>query len=63
MSRTERRESMPWVAAPGVFVSFRCGACHQGRATQGRKLLPVRGLRVYVCAACVAQRTQREPDV
>lgn len=46
-------------AGPGHSSTFRCGQCDQPRLPTGRKLLPVRGLRVYVCKACVQQREAR----
>lgn len=43
-------------AGPGMVTTFRCGGCRTFRLVPGRRLLPVGGLRQYVCAACVAQR-------
>lgn len=51
---------MPWVAQSGPLVTFRCGACDMPRVPMGRKVLKVRGLRVFVCQACVAERAVRQ---
>lgn len=39
-------------AAP--LITFRCAACCKPKATMGRKLRFVMGLRQFVCAACDA---------
>lgn len=40
-------------ASAGLTSLFQCGKCSKRGATLGRKLKRVRGMRTWVCAACV----------
>lgn len=39
-------------AGPGCAPMFLCGACSRPKATTGRKLARVLGLRTWVCSKC-----------
>lgn len=46
----------PRTPGPGIFSLFLCAACGQKKASTGRKLARVHGLRTWVCAACAEGR-------
>ncbi len=51
----------PAYRQPGVghHSSFLCALCRQTRDTLGRRLLPVRGVKQWVCPTCNAARAAK----
>jgi hypothetical protein len=54
--KDDRLRSTPDTAwrspGPGMYITFRCGACAKVKSCNGRKLKRIMGLRQYVCAGC-----------
>ena len=47
-------------AGLGLATNFQCGKCSKRGTTIGRRLRYVRGMRTWVCLACV-QRAENAP--
>lgn len=51
----------PWrPAGTGNAPTFRCGVCDLPSFTGGRRQVVIRGLKVYICRACVQQRAAKQ---
>lgn len=51
--RSQKAADTKWASpGPGMYITFRCGACSKVKSCIGRKLKRVMGLRQYVCEGC-----------
>lgn len=46
-------------ASAGLTSLFQCGKCGKRGSTMGRRMRYVRGMRTWVCAACVQRAAEK----